>query len=133
MGGWLNTLLKLAPIVTWFMQNKDQLAPLLDALKKIFDAVSAKPQSLQSQPLNLVAKDDFRSLLLVWVAALKQTALKTSTTWDDTAAALLEQALTTDWLFDLVWGIAHGQVNLTDELLAAALAGDDAKVKSLVA
>lgn len=132
MGGLLTTLLKLAPVINWLMQNKDQLGPLLDALKAIFNAAQAAPPKLRVVE-NVVVKDDFRSLLATWVAALKTTATVTTTQWDDMAAALLEQALATDWLFDLLWSIAHGEVSMTDELLAAALAGDQAKVHALTA
>ena len=123
------TFMKLLPVIQWFIANKDQLAPLLAALKSIFDAFQSLPAKPQALTLELVDKPSFRSAATQWAQTLQITAGLTPWPWDDAAAAILAQAVATDWLMDMLYEVAVGRIVVTESLLQAALAGDQAAVR----
>lgn len=123
------TFMKLLPVIQWFIANKDQLAPLLAALKSIFDAFQNLPAKPQALALELVDKASFRLAATQWAQTLQVTATLTPWPWDDAAAALLAQAVGTDWLMDMLYEVALGRIVVTESLLQAALAGDQAAVR----
>lgn len=133
VGNFLSLLTKLGPIITWLIQNKDQLGPLLDTLKKIFDAFSAQPQRLVENVE--VSKDQLREIITHGLAQLKlfSAIFLSNVTWDDTVIRFTEEALKTQWLFDLVHAIINGNLFVSESLLQAALNGDDTTMAALVA
>jgi hypothetical protein len=128
----LGTFMKLLPVLQWFIANKDQLALLLQALKAIFDAFQSaqatKPAALTAEPL--IDKAAYRALVMQWATTLQATAAQTPWPWDDAMAAVLLQAVQTDWLMDMLYAVAVGQLHISESLLQAAMTGDHEAVKA---
>jgi hypothetical protein len=122
MSGLLQLLVKLAPIIQWLIQNKDSMSGLLELLKKIADAFNStpKPALLAAMPLELVDKAAFKAFLESQVAALKALAQLTHWDWDDQAAKFLDEAVKTEWLFNLIYDILSGNVVVTEKMLEQA-------------
>lgn len=127
--GMFATFMKLLPVIQWFIANKDQLVPLLAALKSIFDAFQNLPAKTQALSLELVDKASFRSAATQWAHTLRATAALTPWPWDDAAAAILAQAVSTDWLMDFLYEVALGRIVVTESLLNDALAGNAEQVR----
>ena len=121
----LQLLSQLAPfieVITKLAGNWD-ITRILEILKKLADAFGGQPKPAAAEALTLsLEKEDLKRRIAEVVAIAKVMATWTTSDVDDKIIAVLEQALTTEWLLDLVVGIANRSFLMTEDLLAAVSA-----------
>jgi len=107
---------KLGPIIEIIadLVQSGKLAIILDVLKKLADALGtstkAKPIMASMHEAQDISEEGFRAIMKSAAFTFKLIAAETtSTKLDDQLAALFEQAVQTDWLFDLLWSVFAGR------------------------
>lgn len=117
LGVLLKLLAQLGPLLTWLISNPSTLQTVLDILKKIADAFV--PKSGEVLALS-ISREQLREALLHASGIFKGFAAITSNTTDDLIAGVFEQAVSTDWLLDLLVMLIGGKVTLTTSMIEQA-------------